>query len=502
MFERLYETQNNTLYDSREDDTDSILDSFFEDEEKDDCCKDPAECEHPLDETLLINKQGNIVDCDMLELTKNFKEDIDFEAFSSGSPESQLKIPGVNGFTEKAIKDKSLQEFLDESYILSEKAEWKYDKTLAQTNVKKLLEKKNPSMKKKGFLPLTSVNGDLKKTLSSLKSKGGMTAVKATKISGVVCIQYNFDSKSVGYVGVCYYNKETHKVRVFDVRCSVKLNEDIDILNETTLESSIITKASDVDLQSSKTAIDNARIKVKNFLDTGVYRQFKNSDLSLVKTALKNKYGRTVLAGSLLVGLVAGLSNGAFMGEWNDFNKEFNDTSLKIKATRDEMERSSKALTKADDAVKQAVSNAERMRQQSQRDNQMHQNIQDLMSQHQNMMNQMMNFNASYEDENMNDGSVLIESRPVFPVSEASSVTRSAIGGGILGTLLGGGIGKKLSEYIMNNLNYTVFKIKDLTILSVFVNRIWYFNTCFALLTKNDGSELKLIKLNLVGKEK
>ena len=472
MFERLYETQNNTLYDSREDDTDSILDSFFEDEEKDDCCKDPAECEHPLDETLLINKQGDIVDCDMLELTKNFKEDIDFEAFSSGSPESQLKIPGVNGFTEKAIKDKSLQEFLDESYILREKAEWKYDKTLAQANVKKLLEKKNPSMKKKGFLPLTSVNGDLKKTLSSLKSKGGMTAVKATKISGVVCIQYNFDSKSVGYVGVCYYNKETHKVRVFDVRSSVKLNEDIDILNETTLESSIITKASDIDLQSSKAVLDTARIKSKNFIDTGVYRPFQNSDLPLVKNALKNKYGKMVLAASLLVGLFEGALNGAFVGFDRDFNKQSEEINLKMKATKEDMMKSMKDLNNADDALK------------------------DMFSK--------MNKQSKMEDyKSINDGSILIESKPVFTLNEVSkNIAYGTLGGGILGTLLGGGIGKKLSQYVVDQLNYTVFKVQDLTILSVFVNRMSYFNTCYAIVTKTDGSELKLIRTNLVSKEK
>lgn len=471
MFERLYETQNNTLYDSREDDTDSILDSFFEDEEKDDCCKDPAECEHPLDETLLINKQGDIVDCDMLELTKNFKEDIDFEAFSSGSPESQLKIPGVNGFTEKAIKDKSLQEFLDESYILREKAEWKYDKTLAQTNVKKLLEKKNPSMKKKGFLPLTSVNGDLKKTLSSLKSKGGMTAVKATKISGVVCIQYNFDSKSVGYVGVCYYNKETHNVRVFDVRSSVKLNEDIDILNETTLESSIITKASDIDLQSSKAVLDAARIKSKNFIETGVYRPFQNSDLPLIKNALKNKYGKMVLAASLLFGLFEGAFNGAFVGFDRDFNKQSEEINLKMKATKEDMMKSMKDLNNADDALK------------------------DMFSK--------MNKQSKMEDyKSINDGSILIESKPVFTLNEVSkNIAYGTLAGGILGTLLGGGIGKKLSQYVVDQLNYTVFKVQDLTILSVFVNRMWYFNTCYAILTKTDGSELKLIRTNLVGKE-
>ena len=472
MFERLYETQNNTLYDSREDDTDSILDSFFEDEEKDDCCKDPAECEHPLDETLLINKQGDIVDCDMLELTKNFKEDIDFEAFSSGSPESQLKIPGVNGFTEKAIKDKSLQEFLDESYILREKAEWKYDKTLAQANVKKLLEKKNPSMKKKGFLPLTSVNGDLKKTLSSLKSKGGMTAVKATKISGVVCIQYNFDSKSVGYVGVCYYNKETHKVRVFDVRSSVKLNEDIDILNETTLESSIITKASDIDLQSSKAVLDTARIKSKNFIDTGVYRPFQNSDLPLVKNALKNKYGKMVLAASLLVGLFEGALNGAFVGFDRDFNKQSEEINLKMKATKEDMMKSMKDLNNADDALK------------------------DMFSK--------MNKQSKMEDyKSINDGSILIESKPVFTLNEVSkNIAYGTLGGGILGTLLGGGIGKKLSQYVVDQLNYTVFKVQDLTILSAFANRMSYFNTCYAIVTKTDGSELKLIRTNLVSKEK
>ena len=242
MYDRFLEFVENpcelsTKKQELEDSFDDDLDSLFDNKEKD-CCKvDPAEKESPVDESLLINNKGDIVDYDTLQRPKGFKEDINttFEGFKSNKVDDSA-IAGVNGFKERFMKDKSLQEFLDESYILSEVTTYKFNKQLAESNVKRLLEKKNPSMKKKGFLPLTSTNADLKKTVSELKTKGGMSSVKATKISGVVCIQYNFDSRSVGYVGVCYYNKETHKIRVFDVKASVKLNEDLSIINEGFVE--------------------------------------------------------------------------------------------------------------------------------------------------------------------------------------------------------------------------------------------------------------------------
>lgn len=243
MYKRFLEYAENscdlsTERQEMEDLFDSDLDSLFDkNKEKDYCKVDPAEKESPVDESLLINNKGDIVDYDTLQRPKDFKEDINttFEGFKSNKVDDSA-IAGVNGFKERFMKDKSLQEFLDESYILSEATTYKFNKQLAESNVKRLLEQKNPSMKKKGFLPLTSTNADLKKTVAELKTKGGMSSVKATKISGVVCIQYNFDSRSVCYVGVCYYNKETHKIRVFDVKASVKLNEDLSIINEGFVE--------------------------------------------------------------------------------------------------------------------------------------------------------------------------------------------------------------------------------------------------------------------------
>lgn len=229
MFETLVENMEESIkkenINANEEDNllDEELDELLDEGCGKKCKTDPAEKESPRDEALVFNFNGEVKEFDAKAIANMFKnESLGEEPLT----DNDLMDYGVMPYSESLDREKNLQESIDEALILNENATYKFDKSVAESNVKLILEKKNDKMKKKGYLPLTSVNSVLKATIAELKAGKGFTNIKAIKISGVVCLQYVIGNEDYKNIGVCYFNKETSKIRVFNVKASVRIRKE------------------------------------------------------------------------------------------------------------------------------------------------------------------------------------------------------------------------------------------------------------------------------------
>lgn len=257
MFNDLVNTLNESIKDSNIEDTlnediDALLDEECKKSKKENC-EDPAECESPKDESLVFSYTGDVKTLDINSKVNALKEGFGLNPFDSaeafmnkmGDHSSKLfDLSGEEISLEESIKtaclfdecfnlkEKESDDTLMEGQILSvdgeitstlnEAVEYVFDKDTANLNVKKLLEKKNFKMQKKGYSPLTSVNTVLKNEIKKVKDTKAFSGIKAIKIQGVVCLQYKIGGKDYSHVGVCYYNKDKESVRIFDVKASKK----------------------------------------------------------------------------------------------------------------------------------------------------------------------------------------------------------------------------------------------------------------------------------------
>lgn len=260
MFNDLVNTLNESIKNANIEDTlnediDVLLDEECKKSKKENC-ENPAECESPKDEYLVFSYTGDVKTLDINSKVNALKEGFglnafdDVEAFMNKMGDHSSKLFDISGeeiSLEESIKTACLFEecfnlnekesdILMEGQILSvdgeitstlnEAVEYVFDKDTANLNVKKLLEKKNFKMQKKGYSPLTSVNTVLKAEIERLKSIKDSTqafsGIKAIKIQGVVCLQYRIGGKDYKNISVCYYNKDKASIRMFDVNASQK----------------------------------------------------------------------------------------------------------------------------------------------------------------------------------------------------------------------------------------------------------------------------------------
>lgn len=258
MFNDLVDTLNESIKNANIEDTlnediDALLDEECKKSKKENC-EDPAECESPKDESLVFSYTGDVKTLDINSKVNALKEGFGLNAFDDvetfmnkmGDHSSKLfDISGEEISLEESIKTACLFEecynseekddsilmegqIIDEEFTstLNEAVEYVFDKDTASLNVKKLLEKKNFKMQKKGYVPLTSVNAILKAEIEKLKSIKDSTkafsGIKAIKIQGVVCLQYKIGGKDYKNISVCYYNKDKASIRMFDVNASQK----------------------------------------------------------------------------------------------------------------------------------------------------------------------------------------------------------------------------------------------------------------------------------------
>lgn len=213
---------------------------------------DPAkEDTKPVQEALLFTGKGEIKSFNPKEMAKaslkeglGFEDDVEKYIDSFGRKEFDRdemvkdmsldqafgKVGLVEGFDEENDNtDVQLNEDVEYSLLSEAKTVKRFDKPYATAKVQQVLERKNDKMRKKGYLPLTNVNTALKAEM--VKQKSYFQLVKAIKLAGVVCLQLTLSGgKPYDFVCVCYYNKETDKIRMFEARCTIKekkLNEDI-----------------------------------------------------------------------------------------------------------------------------------------------------------------------------------------------------------------------------------------------------------------------------------
>ena len=124
------------------------------------------------------------------------------------------------------MKKKNLNESLKE---------YRYDEELAKKKVNEALIKYKDKLKKKGYLPMTTVNDTLLEIISELGEKECdecFIKPNPVKINGVICIRYNhyvkhyaylnFIGKEIGKIDICFYNKEKDKVKFIRVNATVK----------------------------------------------------------------------------------------------------------------------------------------------------------------------------------------------------------------------------------------------------------------------------------------
>ena len=133
-------------------------------------------------------------------------------------------------------------EILLEGYVFEKKnlneslKEYRYDEELAKKKVNEALRKYKDKLKKKGYLPMTTVNDTLLEIISELGEKENEEIPikpNPVKINGVICIRYklfakksyaffNFIGKEIGKIDICFYNKEKDKVKFIRVNATVK----------------------------------------------------------------------------------------------------------------------------------------------------------------------------------------------------------------------------------------------------------------------------------------
>lgn len=258
MFDNLVDTLNESIKEinienTLNEDIDSLLDGECKSKKK---CVDPAECESPKDESLLFSYSGDVktfnIDSKVNALKESVKLDLSngVERFMNNVGDHSSKLFDISGedielkesietaclFNEAFNTEEKDSDILMEGQVtlsdnkitstLNEAVEYVFDKDTANLNVKKLLEKKNFKMQKKGYAPLTSVNAVLRAEIEKLKSIKDSTqafsGIKAIKIQGVVCLQYKIGGKDYKNISVCYYNKDKASIRMFDVNASQK----------------------------------------------------------------------------------------------------------------------------------------------------------------------------------------------------------------------------------------------------------------------------------------
>lgn len=100
-------------------------------------------------------------------------------------------------------------------------------------------------------------------------------------------------------------------------------------------------------------------------------------------------------------------------------------------------------------------------------------------------------------NDSWNPNNIIIGESIIF--NEAKETKKGTIIGGTLGSLIGAGGGFALIKYLESHLNYTVFKLGKLNILSVYANNA--FSKCYAICTSRDKSKLILKKINLLSKK-
>ena len=260
MFNNLVESLESTMIDTPsevDDNLDKELDSLLDDDEYKDDKIDLAEKEYPRDEGLLFSMSGNVKEFDTEKIVKesfefepnrfvNDKEDFDNMASSLGmikfSPDKMITGDSLKDNIELSEALHEYDKFSEENINLNESfcididgnfsstglldealTVYEFNREIAEANVSALLEKQNPKMKKRGYLPLTSVNNALKVAIAEVKNTKSFKSIKSIKLNGVVCLQYALNIGDYKKVGVCYFNKDTNKIRVFDVNGSVKV---------------------------------------------------------------------------------------------------------------------------------------------------------------------------------------------------------------------------------------------------------------------------------------
>lgn len=230
---------------------------------------DPAEKEHPLDESILIGIRNKEIK--EFDIKKSLKEGIESGLIKEIDKKSLIKLKDrLSGLTRDEFANKMVDEpmelsenieiakaiigldedetaldyeLIDSGNIFNEtpssatikdfaksKTVWKYDKEVAKINLKMCLERHNDKMRRKGYLPLAQVNDALKAVIASINDA---VKTKIIKLNGVICLSHTIGNKLYKNFGCCYYNNETNKIRVYEFTACVKektLGEDIENL--------------------------------------------------------------------------------------------------------------------------------------------------------------------------------------------------------------------------------------------------------------------------------
>lgn len=334
------------------------------------------------------------------------------------------------------------------------------------------------------------------------------------------------------------------------------LEEQLEIFNEGIfIKNNCITKPSDINLNKSKYIINSATKRMDKMFEKGKAIPFNPSKhKKLLEKTVKHekfKYYMSIVLASTFLGLIAGSSissnkkdnsnsiddnnkpnpktpNTDSSSKSNDINDKVDNLVKDSEKIKRNLERNQdelkKELDKCTKEINKSNSNIDKNKKEindtfsklKDTKNDKLNNISDRHSKahefmrkaYENINRPLSNFDDSENNKPPVDEDHIKLNKELDEISKGlNDLLKSLdeeiiltegikINGSLLGTLLGAGGGIALAKLIKNKINYTVFKVGKLTILSLsFNNKV---SQCFTLATSINENRLVLRKISLI----